>query len=329
MVAILGFMVSQNTVAREELTNGDKAALQICEKLAATLKGLIGTPKEREIFERDYARIHFSRDAGQGRGAGKLQRDALCTRGRQAKAPFSNRNLRWHPLVLSVTCPNGFTEMNIDVDSKKKLLRFIPVDEPEKTYLPTEVHTLKKPYCVTAKAWIKHVDEVRKWSQDDWIRNWCAIPLIEYSPVEYSIECFAVLGMSVAVALFNADLDSVYDAVLQTFKKYGFKKTEYFPPKSVDLIKCPVCNSLIKEYPARLIPRQRPAIWNPPWQKSKREEGEDQSIQLMHVEPLVESKINHNASNVRYGHRWCNVAMSDHSVAYLKTWMKKIISTEK
>jgi len=322
-------MVSQNTVAREELTDRDRVALQICKELSVALKGLIRTPNEQEIFERDFGKIHFSRDAGQGRGAGKLQRDALCTRGRQAKAPFSNRNLRWHPLTLSVTCPKGFSEMNIEVDSKKKLLKFVPLSEPDKTYLPTEVHALRKPYCITARAWTKHVDELRKWSQDDWIKNWCAIPIIEYSSVEYSVECFAILGTSVAVALFNVDLDNAYDALLQTFETYEFKKTECFPEKSVDIIKCPVCNSPIKEYPAGLIPRQRPAIWNPPWQKSKREEGEDQSIQLMHVEPLVESKINHNASNVRYGHRWCNVAMTDHSAAYLKTWMKKIVSTEK
>ena len=38
------------------------------------------------------------------------------------------------------------------------------------------------------------------------------------------------------------------------------------------------------------------------------------SIQVMHVNPLLENEIKHNASNVRYGHRWCNVTMTDHSL---------------
>ncbi len=31
----------------------------------------------------------------------------------------------------------------------------------------------------------------------------------------------------------------------------------------------------------------------------------------MHINPLIEKEIRHNASNVRYGFRWCNVAMAD------------------
>ena len=36
-------------------------------------------------------------------GGGKIQRDAICTRGRQR--PFSNRNLRWHPLIVAENKP--------------------------------------------------------------------------------------------------------------------------------------------------------------------------------------------------------------------------------
>jgi hypothetical protein len=59
----------------------------------------------KEDFMKKYGRVHLSRDAGLGRAGAKLQRDALCTRGKQGKAPYSNRNLRWHPLVIAVETP--------------------------------------------------------------------------------------------------------------------------------------------------------------------------------------------------------------------------------
>ena len=39
----------------------------------------------------------------------------------------------------------------------------------------------------------------------------------------------------------------------------------------------------------------------------------------------MESSIRHNAANVRYGHRWCNVAMSDHSLDETLDFMEYIV----
>jgi hypothetical protein len=61
----------------------------------------------------------------------------------------------------------------------------------------------------------------------------------------------------------------------------------------------------------------------------KRGEGEDSSIQLMHVDPLVDEKIMHNVANVRYGHRWCNVSMTDHSLCETLDFMEFIIKAHR
>lgn len=63
----------------------------------------------------------------------------------------------------------------------------------------------------------------------------------------------------------------------------------------------------------------------PAWRSSKKEEGDDSSIQIMHINPLVESEIRHNSNNVRYGHRWCNVAMTDHSLDETLDFMEFVI----
>jgi hypothetical protein len=315
-------MVAQNTVSRKDLTKTDRRVLDICEKTSKILEESISANK-RDDFQKEYGRIHYSRDAGQGRAAGKLQRDALCTRGKQAKAPFSNRNLRWHPLVISNSCPPGFTEMDVSIDRSQKLLIFASRDDGKK-YLPTEVYSLSKPYCVTKDVWIPYRDELRKWSTDDWIPNWCAIPVVEYSPWEFAAESYAILGIALAAGIFGADLSAVYENVKTALEK-EFTLSKCYPSLTKEIVHCPLCNSNINGYPAGLIHRERPEMWKPEWEKVKRSEGEDESIQLTHVSPLVELEIRHNASNVRYGHRWCNVAMTDHSVPQTIEWMKEVV----
>lgn len=319
-------MVSQNTVARTELTNQDRYVIEICNEISTKIMEYISEEEGKSSFLQTYGRIHYSRDAGQGRAAGKLQRDALCTRGKQGKAPFSNRNLRWHPLVLALEVREGFTRMDIEVDKKRRLLLFVPSDDPDKRILPSEVHKLDKPYCIPNDAWVGHEDILRTWTRDEWIPNWCTIPILEYSPIQYCIECYAVLGLGIAGAVYNANIDELYDEIMALFKFQEITLSEYFPQKSIELMNCSVCNTKITEYPAGLESRVRHAVWKPIWQKIKRKEGQDKSLQLMHMRPLIEEEINHNASSVRYGHRWCNVAMTDHSLEEFYKFIEAIIT---
>lgn len=77
---------------------------------------------------------------------------------------------------------------------------------------------------------------------------------------------------------------------------------------------------------ADLPERERKNVWQPEWRTRKREEGEDKSIQIMHLKPLVESEIIHTAENVRYGHRWCNVSMTDHSIDETLDFMEHVVT---
>jgi hypothetical protein len=82
----------------------------------------------------------------------------------------------------------------------------------------------------------------------------------------------------------------------------------------MDATQCPLCLKTFSTGLEDFRFADRLVNWQPTWAASKRSEGEDSSTQIMHVVPLSENVSNHNASNVRFGHRWCNVAMTDHSI---------------
>jgi hypothetical protein len=103
-------MATGRTVSASFLTDFDNKIIKICEEISNSLGNFIPESKRSEYFN-EFGKISFSRDGGLGLGAGKLQRDALCTRGRGGKAPFSNRNLRWHPLVVAAEKPQFAKEI--------------------------------------------------------------------------------------------------------------------------------------------------------------------------------------------------------------------------
>ena len=94
-------MATGRTVSANHLTKLDKSVLELCKEISTTVKENIEDKELKKEFWNDYGKVSLTRDAGAGRGGGKLQRDALCVRGRQGKAPYSNRNLRWHPLTVA------------------------------------------------------------------------------------------------------------------------------------------------------------------------------------------------------------------------------------
>jgi hypothetical protein len=101
------------------------------------------------------------------------------------------------------------------------------------------------------------------------------------------------------------------------------------PKTKVDFIYCPMCKVAISDNAAAIPARIRNSSWQPGWRAAKREEGEDSSIQIMHVSPLHDKCLMHKASTVRYGHRWCNVAMSDHSLDETLDFMLYIVRAHK
>ena len=321
-------MAKGRTVSALGLTEIDIKALKICSDISESLRDLIPEEDKKNEFWKVYGNVDMSRDAGLGIKGGKLQRDALCTRGRTDKAPFSNRNLRWHPLIVAHETPWYAKEVN-EVKIRNRTLIFI-TDRGE--YTPDRVYTLPEVYCVPLTKWKDLVNDLKHWNDEDWTNNSCVIPAAEYSPVNLSVETFGLLGLIVASSFYKVDLMKAYYTVhskLQDeLKSIGFSSvSNYFPKrdKIKEVVNCPLCLAPVNGDPANKKFPKRFKVWQPPWRKSKREEGEAESLQLMHIEPLVEHEIRHTPENTRYGHRLCNVAMSDHSVEETVDFMRAVV----
>ena len=99
-------MATGRTISASFLTDLDHRVIELCESISLAIYNSISKNEFKAEFKKEYGKISYTRDAGLGLGGGKLQRDAVCTRGRTGKAPFSNRNLRWPPLVVAENKPD-------------------------------------------------------------------------------------------------------------------------------------------------------------------------------------------------------------------------------
>jgi len=280
----------------------------------------------RHEFETDWAKVSTKRrDAGAGVGGGALQRDAYCTRGRGGKAPFSNRNLRWHPVVAAQVRADHFCEMQVKVHGDSLIF----IDQDGREWTVETVHELPAPHCIDSKSWNKISDQVKNWDYRAWTKNSCVIPALEYCSPDDALETYATLGVTAAF-ICGASPEAAYDQAVAYLREFsgGSLPSARFPgrEKLRDLCQCPLCRQSVKEPPAGLRLPEREPIWKPPWLPTKRSEGESSAIQLMHLRPLVEREVRHTAENARYGHRWCNVAMADNDLDFAIDFFKEVAS---
>lgn len=315
-------MAKTRTISVNELTVNDRKMLDTCSKVSELLKSLIPNQEKANEFMKRHGRVAYSRDAGMGVGAGKLQRDALTTRGKTDKSPFSNRNFRWHPLILAYATPSYANEVDSIEVSGNKII-FVMGGTP---YRPEEVFKLEQVYCAPFAKWGHLIEELSNWGADEWSENRCTIPALEYSTPESSVGTFASLGIAVACKLYGAP-DMAFKKVLDALTHEGISNEiiDDIPPLE-NLIKCPLCLVDIDKPPGGLPKRERPHVWQPAWRSSKRAEGGEEVLQITHSFPLVETEIRHCPSMVRYGHRWCNVAMTDHGVEETVDFMRAVVS---
>jgi hypothetical protein len=336
------------TVSADELTDFDSRWLDVAKKLALAFEELIENKDKRREFHSQWSKVSHSRDAEahkRGGGGGKLQRDALCTRGRTDRSPFSNRNLRWHPLIIAHNTPSwAITVEGILIEDDE--IRFVVDGTP---YKSSEVFSLmsgqslgdcllepqittSRPYCAPYSLWSDYAVILHNWDERKWTKNSCAIPAMEYSPAEYCIEVFALLGVAVLDNFYEVDYRRSVEAIMNVFQAIGYKPTCQFN-KALNLIEdmllCPLCKARLNEPPAGIPPKARPSVFQPPWRPPKRKEGAPESTQLFHVEPLIETEIRHTPRLTRYGHRWCNVAMADRSLEETIDFMEAIVKAHR
>jgi len=324
-------MATGRTISASFLTKRDSLVIELCSAISKVIADSIVDLEKRKQFISVYGKTSATRDGGLGVGAGKLQRDALCTRGRQGKAPFSNRNLRWHPLVVAESVSKFAQPISRIKIEDDQLLVFVVADEGRKNNYPSDkAHEMKRRYVALPEHWMPHISALKNWGDTLWTQNSCVIPILEACDWQDAVETYALLGIAVAVEFFGVDFDKLHPQVVRVLKQQKVDSkislpSNYFPAKRNEITNCPICRVSIAKNAAQLPVRERHKVWQPAWRGTKRGEGEDSSIQLMHVKPLVETELRHNASNVRYGHRWCNVAMTDHSLDETLDFMEYII----
>lgn len=331
-------MATGRTISASFLTKDDEKIISLCEEISKIIVDFIPEDKKKD-FIKEYGKISYTRDGGMGLGSGKLQRDAICTRGRGGKAPFSNRNLRWHPLVVAENLFSYAREIKrIEIDGKeeRQILIFVVNNKHGKEikYPSDKVFELPERFVILPKHWLPHIDKLKNWNDTLWTQNSCVIPSIEACEWWDSVETYALLGIILAAEIYEVNFSKIYSAIISVLKQQKVSKeinlpSKKFPKNGSDILNCPMCRTSILKNPANLSERKRINTWQPSWRGGKRGEGEDSSTQIMHVIPLVENELRHNAQNVRYGHRWCNVAMTDHSLDGTLDFMEYIVKAHK
>src|SRR3989344_1823534 len=124
-------MATGRTISASFLTDLDRKVIELCESISLAIYNSISKNEFKAEFKKEYGKISYTRDSGLGLGGGKLQRDTVCTRGRTGKAPFSNRNLRWHPLVVAENKPifaKKIERIEIEGEDDAQILNFVIKD---------------------------------------------------------------------------------------------------------------------------------------------------------------------------------------------------------
>lgn len=326
-------MAKGRTISAALLTNLDRQVIELCLVISLTIEKYVAE-SQRKQFRDEFGKTHLSRDAGLGRGAGKLQRDALCTRGIQGNAPFSNRNLRWHPLVAAyepISFAKEIDKIEIEgTDQAQSLIFHVTINGRNEEFPSERVYELPERFVVLPKHWAPHVEQLRYWNDTLWTQNSCIITAYEACDWQDAVEAYAILGIAIAVNVFGAEFQNMYDEIVNLLANQELNKkvnlpSENFPASVEAIANCPLCRVSLAQPPANRPRRVRESRWKPDWGNDKRGEGEDESLQIMHVNPLTEREMRHNAQNVRFGHRWCNVAMTDHSIDETIHFMEYIV----
>ncbi len=328
-------MATGRTISASFLTDLDTKIIEFCNSISELILNSIEDKNLKKDFKKQYGKISYTRDSGLGLGGGKLQRDVVCTRGRQGKAPYSNRNLRWHPLIVAeqpVNYAKEIERIEIDGEDEKQILLFVvKINGKEQKYPSDKIHELPEKFVALPKHWFEHIEKLKHWNDTLWTQNSCVIPAYEACNWQDSIETYATLAIAVATEYYNINFKTIYKKVVTLLKNQNIDKsislpTNLFSKNKEEIITCPVCKLPLSNDLQQFRQEERIPTWQPAWRRSKKSEGNDGSNQILHVNPLVETEIRHKANTVRYGHRWCNVAMTDHSLEETIDFMEFIVN---
>jgi len=213
-------MATGRTTSSHFLTSLDTKVMELCQHISTTLMNSIADNSLKRDFKEKFGKISSTRDAGAGRGGGKLQRDALTTRGIQGKAPFSNRNFRWHNLVAAQN-PIPFAKEieRIEIEAGDTLNFIIKNNNTELSFPSEKVHELSERYVVLPKHWLAHLDTLKNWNDTQWTQNSCIITAYEACLWQDAVEAYAILGVSVVVGFYEVDFNHIYPTIIDLLSK--------------------------------------------------------------------------------------------------------------
>ena len=165
-------MATGRTISASFLTDFDKKVIEVCNEISDLIKNKIADKTQKADFYKQFGKISYTRDGGLGLGGGKLQRDTICTRGRQGKAPYSNRNLRWHPLVVAeqpIYYAKEIERIEIQGEDDEQVLVFIvKINGKEQEFPSDKVHELPERFVALPKHWIEHINTLKHWNDTLW-----------------------------------------------------------------------------------------------------------------------------------------------------------------
>ena len=166
--------------------------------------------------------------------------------------------------------------------------------------------------------WKSHINKLKHWNDILWTQNSCVIPAMEACEWWHAVEVYAFLAITVAVEFYNVNFREIYEEIITILKNQQIDQISLpsynFPSNEDDFRNCPVCKRPLSNTLEEFRYAKRSETWQPAWSPSKRAEGEDGSNQILHIEPLIESQIRHKVGKVKFGHCWCNITMTDHSL---------------
>ncbi|HQO57679.1 MAG TPA: hypothetical protein PLT76_03040 [Candidatus Omnitrophota bacterium] len=233
----------------------------------------------------------------------KIKRDSLYTKGDNKLNPFKNRGNRWKlPIILfkDQIPPPGWVETKISVEKKKRY----------------KFSTNKKGwgFYVTETNWSKALQSVRKKRQNVDIKKGRFKIGIPYEEAATEQDC---IGVALTLSYQAHRILGQTEETIKTDHPHLFEAVKGYPALQKPL--CPFCKKSLKPTGFVEASQDTDDVFY------KRDEAKDDAIQLFHINCLKPGKFLHRPGNVSWGHRRCNVAVSQHDVTDAEGWFKEVL----
>lgn len=235
----------------------------------------------------------------------KILRDAFTTKGDNKLNPYKNRGPRWSwPVILlkDETPPTGWKNAKLLISGRGSKCRFLTKYRGWGYYVKNEDWSSKLDY-VKRKGW-----NIKKGVG----RFKVGIPYEEAAKKEDCISIALTLAYQAhrILGLSDEEIRKKYPKIFEAIKDLGNIKEPI----------CPFCRDPLNAAGFVELTEDTTDVFY------KRKEAEDNAIQMFHIECLKPGKFLHKPGNVSWGHRRCNVAVSQHDVSEAEDWFIRVVT---